>query len=90
MERSYEKLGGTVEHEVTIDVDAVAKAGEGLLPHRQRRNRKTTDHYTVIEIRNLNRRFQGRTLGKIRDYLRSMYREDFREGVLTLIWRGVR
>lgn len=82
------KYGETVEHSVTIDVEEVARATDGALPYRERKSRRANDHYTVIEIRDLNRKFPSRTLGKIRDYLRSMYREDFRNEILTLIWRG--
>ena len=82
------KYGETVEHSVTIDVEEVARATDGALPYRERKSRRTNEHYTVIEIRDLNRKFPSRTLGKIRDYLRSMYREDFRNEFLTLIWRG--
>ena len=52
-------------------------------------------HYTIIEIQDHNREFKGRTLGKIRDYLRSMYRQDFKKGMLDhyygpekLEWEG--
>src|SRR5690606_20098608 len=45
-------------------------------------------HYTTAEITRHNRKFHGRTVGKIRDYLRSMYREDFRRGELSLLWQG--
>src|SRR5690606_34554516 len=46
------------------------------------------EHYTIIEITEHNQRFRGRTLGKIKDFLRSMYREDFRNGTLKLEWQG--
>ena len=82
------RLGDTVEHEVTIDIKNVIAAQKGTLPYRSEDNRDATDHYTIVEIRRLNREFRGRTIRKIRDYLRSMYREDFRKRDLILNWRG--
>jgi hypothetical protein len=81
------KLGETVEHTVTIDVDTIA-SGNNQLPYRSVDGKRKGLHYTVIEIREHNQVFHGRTLGKIRDFLRSMYREDFRNNVLTLEWNG--
>jgi hypothetical protein len=82
------RLGESVEHKVTIDVNRIA-AGNNDLPYDAKENRPLDDHYTVVEITEHNRSFYGRTLGKIREYLSSMYREDFRSGVLTLEWQGV-
>jgi hypothetical protein len=79
------RLGETVEHMVTIDVDAIAD-GKATLPHTEKINCSADKHYTVIEITKLNRIFPGRTLGKIKSFLRSMYREDFRSGILNLLW----
>jgi Histidine kinase-, DNA gyrase B-, and HSP90-like ATPase len=79
------RLGDTVEHHVTVEVEAVAD-GNPTLAHNEKDNRPVDDHYTVIEIRKLNRVFPGRTLGKIKSFLRSMYREDFRNERLRLFW----
>lgn len=81
------KLGETSEYTVTVDVEAVA-AGNQDLPTVVRTDRDSEDHYTVIEVSSLHRKMQGRTLGKIRQFLSSMYRQDIREGILTLRWQG--
>jgi len=81
------KLGETDEHTVTVEVEKIA-AGNAVLPHKKVSGKAKALHYTIIEIREHNRKFQGRTLGKIRDFLRSMYREDFRKGHLKLEWNG--
>jgi hypothetical protein len=83
------KLGESTEHQVTIDVNKIAKGDNGL-DYRPLNNRPIDDHYTIIEITDHNREFHGRTLGKIRNYLRSMYRDDFRNGYLILEWQGER
>lgn len=81
------KLGETTEHFLEIDVQNVS-AGAGEIPYTTTEGKNPEEHYTVIEIREHNQRFQGRTLSKIRTYLSSMYREDFRNGILKLEWQG--
>jgi len=81
------KLGETTEHRVVIDVESVAD-GNNNLPYEEIRGKDAGDHYTVIEVRKHNRKFHGRTHGKIKDFLASMYRQDLRAGILTLIWQG--
>lgn len=44
------------------------------------------EHYTVVKITDLNRSFQGRTIPKIKDYLRSIYRLDFEKHNFHLYW----
>jgi hypothetical protein len=80
------KLGETVEYEVTIDVATIA-GGDNALPTEARPGKRPEDHYTIVEIWNLNRPLHGRTLGKIKDFLRSMYRIDLTEGTLDLRWQ---
>ena len=80
------KLGEAVECTVELNVNKIA-SGQGSLPTTLKEGLSLPNHYTVIEIDDHNRAFHGRTLGKIKDYLRSMYREDFRAHVLTLEWQ---
>lgn len=81
------RLGETVERTVTVDVEQVA-AGANDLPMCERGDRPRHEHYTIIEVGQLHRSMQTRTLGKIRDFLRSMYRNDISDGILTLTWQG--
>lgn len=83
------KLGETTEYEVTVDVQAVA-AGESVLPTTERPDQDPDAHHTVLEIHQLNRPLYGRTLGKIKEWLRSMYRQDLRDGLLDLYWQDER
>lgn len=80
------KLGEDVEHRVTVNVEAVAN-GQGDLPYSETPKPKDL-HYTVVEIRKLHTKLQGRRLGKIKEFLRSMYRVDIRENVMDLFWQG--
>jgi len=81
------KFGSTTEYFVEVDVERVAQ-GDPELREETRGGLDENKHYTLIEIRNLRRSFQGRTIGKIKDFLRSMYREDLRQDLLTLLWNG--
>ena len=81
------KLGDTVEHCAVVDVAQVAE-GNAELAHSGRQGVDPHKHYTIIEIAEMNQRFQGRTIGKIRAFLGSMYRVDFRHNRLDLTWNG--
>src|SRR5438874_1235595 len=48
------KLGETVEHQATINVEKIA-AGEGALEYQAITGRPAAKHYTMIEITDLNR-----------------------------------
>lgn len=48
----------------------------------------SSDHYTRIELWNLNQFLPGRTLGKVRDHLREIYRSFLRDGSLELTVAG--
>src|SRR5205823_1297163 len=45
-------------------------------------------HYTFIEISQLHHTFHGRTLGKIKEFLESMYRRDLSSNFVELGFRG--
>jgi len=79
------KFGERYEYFVEIDVAKIASGNSSL--ESKVIEKDLNQHYTIIEIRNHNRKFQGRTLGKIREFLGSMYREDFRAGYLDLKWQ---
>lgn len=80
------KLGDSLEHIVNVNVERVAR-GDLKLPYESRESGPSRG-YTIIDIHELNREFHGRTISKIRDYIRSMYRQDFRDGVLKLTWNS--
>lgn len=80
------RLGETREHTVEVNVTKVA-SGDSHLQSSTRDDLDPAQHYTIVEVWNHNRKFQGRTLGKIKQYLESMYREDFRNGDLDLYWQ---
>ncbi len=81
------KLGETTEYTVAVDVE---KAASGIddLEESSATDLSPDDHYTRIEITNLNRTPVGRTLGKIREFLGGMYRPDIASGLLRLSWQS--
>ena len=81
------KYGETTEHCITVDVEKIGE-GDNQLGYEAKNQIAESEHYTVIEVKQLNRRFRGRTLAKIEQYLSSMYRQDFRDEILTLVWKG--
>jgi hypothetical protein len=81
------KLGETTELTVEIDVSQVA-AGDRQLPTTEKPDQDPDEHYTVIEIGELNRPLKGRTHSKIRDFLSSIYRQDLKIGTLDLQWQA--
>jgi hypothetical protein len=80
------KLGDRTAHKITVNVPRVAK-NHLTLPH-EKSPAGEGEHYTIIEIRKLHRQITGRTVGKVKDYLRSLYRVDISEGRLMLKWNG--
>jgi hypothetical protein len=82
------RLGVKTEYEVTVDVAEIAKGNSGL--ELIEREKDPALHYTEIEITDLNRQLHGRTIGKVADYLSSMYRVDLTEGWLDLFWQDKR
>lgn len=47
------------------------------------------DHYTKIIIRNLNKKIVGpRTVGKVKELLSSIYRQDLRSGFINIFYNG--
>ncbi|MEX1026894.1 MAG: ATP-binding protein [Candidatus Paceibacterota bacterium] len=82
------QLGEEIEYTVTVDVEKVA-SGESSLPLETTTVEPST-HYTIITISEMHVSFRGRRVGKTKDYLASMYREDIRGDNLELVWQGER
>ena len=80
------KLGDKVELSVVIDVEKVA-AGETDLAVTERPVDSEKDHYTEITIRKLRGKINGRKVGKIKQYLASIYRCDICDKSLKLTWQ---
>jgi hypothetical protein len=81
------RLGDSKELKVTVHVPDLTETGpEQVLVTEASVARRL--HYTRITIDGLYKPIQGRTLGKIREMLGSMYREDIRSGDVQIQWNG--
>ncbi|HXB02400.1 MAG TPA: ATP-binding protein [Opitutaceae bacterium] len=80
------KLDDTTWHKISVNVPAVA-GGAIDLPHKKKRA-AAGEHKTIIEIRKLHRKITGRTLGKVKTHLRSLYRRDISKNQLVLMVNG--
>lgn len=78
------KLGETLEYTVEVDVDEIVKGNTN--PPISSRSVGKDEHYTFIEISKHNRPLRGRTIGKIKEYLSSIYRVDIASGLMILAY----
>ncbi|MEI6882427.1 MAG: ATP-binding protein, partial [Bacteroidota bacterium] len=78
------KLGDDREYTAVFDVARVASGQD--IPIEEIGGFDENLHYTEIIIENVRMRLNGRTKGKIRDFLTSMYRYDILDGGVTLLW----
>ncbi|HEV8286840.1 MAG TPA: ATP-binding protein [Chitinophagaceae bacterium] len=82
------KLGNEYEENITVDVPKIIM--HKLTLRNTKRKKDRLEHYTHIEIRKLNHKIQGKSINKIKEYLSSMYRKDFSNFDLKLIFQGDR
>lgn len=80
--------GSEYEYKASVDVDELSKTKEDSID--QDINEVSKDsHYTIIEIRNLNKKIVGsRTIGKVRNFLSSIYRQDIRNNEVDIYYNG--
>jgi len=83
------RLGATEKYTVVVDVDEMAqKSNETLVASHSKA--KPSEHYTIITIEGLYKPIKGRTAGRIKDQLSSMYRLDLHFGEIEILWNGVK
>ncbi len=81
------KLGSAKVYAVTVDVDAVA-AGRLDLPVTEE-TAEIDAHFTVLTISDHHRPLRGRAIGKVKDFLSSIYRVDLEKKELRLRYDDV-
>lgn len=80
-------IGESIERTIYFDVrNIVENKIESL--NTEVRKVDPLSHYTVVTLRGLHHMPQGRTVGKIRDHLASIYRMFLRDGRLSLSLNG--
>lgn len=82
------RYGSEYEYRASVDVKELSLTKEDSI--NQDINEVSKDsHYTIIEIRNLNKKITGsRTIGKVKTFLSSIYRQDIRNHELDLYYNG--
>lgn len=76
-------LGENVERTISFDISAIVRDDQEEV-RVETRPKPAQDHYTEIVLMDIYRPLYGRTIGKIRDHLASIYRFFTREGLLEL------
>jgi Histidine kinase-, DNA gyrase B-, and HSP90-like ATPase len=80
------RRGDPTGHHMTIDVNRVANGDSNVDINPIPADDPRGSHFTTVIVKQVNRRLRGRTHAKIKEFLRSMYREDLRRGTLSLSW----
>ena len=82
------QLNSTTKYYTEINIDELGKYKTEEIDVREETVSKK-DHFTKIVIRKLNKRIVGpRTIGKVKDLLSSIYREDLRTGLVRITYNG--
>lgn len=76
------KLGDPTEYTIELDVREVVRGN--VSPPMSDRPVSPDKHYTWIEITHHHRPLRGRTIGKVKQYLGSIYRFDISSGLMVL------
>jgi hypothetical protein len=80
-------LGEAVERSVEFDVPAILRDGTEELTVTET-PATAESHWTELRLWNLHRVPHGRTIGKIKDHLASIYRTFLREGKVLITYNG--
>lgn len=80
-------LGETVERLISFNIEAIIRGEVEELSVKSTPAHANT-HFTEIVLFNLHKSSQGRTIGKIKEHLASIYREFIRKGILELYFDG--
>ena len=82
------QLNSKNKYYTEINVDEVGKYKTEEIDVREE-VASVKEHYTKIVIRNLNKKIRGaRTIGKVKELLTSIYREDIRKGLVKIYYNG--
>ena len=81
------KLGSTTEYKARVHVPDLVESQLESIAVEAGPSRPET-HFTTITIEGLYKPIRGRTQGRVKDQLGSMYREDIRSGEIEILWNG--
>lgn len=82
------QLNSTTKYYTEINIDELGKYKTEEIDVREETVSKK-EHFTKIVIKRLNKRIVGpRTIGKVKELLSSIYREDLRTGLVRITYNG--
>ena len=81
-------ISENVERTVIVNIERIISNVNGISYSSRDVMNGTLPSYTIIEVKNHNRKFQGRTLAVIQQVLQSMYGKFIEDGILRLIWNN--
>lgn len=82
------QLNSTNKYFAEINIDELGKYKTEEIDVREEVVSKR-EHYTIITIKNLNKKIKGpRTIGKVKELLSSIYRVDIRSGIVNIAYNG--
>lgn len=80
------QYGSDKGYSVTMDINKLARDKDSTVK-AEVFAADPRDHYTIITIENLKKKIIGRTCGKVKDFLSSIYRQDIRNGDLRIVYK---
>jgi len=82
------QLGSDMKYIASVNVDKISKTQEDYVDYDVE-EADTNEHFTILTITNLNKKITGgKTIGKVKSLLASIYREDLRRGDISIIYNG--
>lgn len=82
------QLGSNKKYSASIDVNKLSETHEDYIDYVVE-DALIEEHYTILKITNLNKKIKGgRTKGKIKDLLASIYRQDLRRNDIVICYDG--
>jgi len=81
------RFGLDEKYTVTVDVEELSRLGNETLVVKTEKA-KSSEHFTRVTIEDLYKPIQGRTTGRIKEQLSSMYRMDLLSGEIEMWWNG--
>lgn len=88
VERPNQAFGEALERTIHFDIRNIVDNKIESLNTETRNIGNPSAHYTVVTLRGLHHVPQGRTIGKIKDHLASIYRVFLRDGRMRLNFNG--
>src|SRR5690554_3389087 len=82
------QLGSDIKYSASVNVEKISKTHEDYVDYDIEES-DLGEHFTILTITNLNKKITGgKTIGKVKSLLASIYREDLRRGDISIIYNG--